>query len=201
MAFNISQFRTNGLKKGGARPSLFEVDIFTPFSSVNSSRTSVLVQAASIPPALIRSFPVYYFGRPIKLAGERDFPDWEVEVMNDEDFALRKMFENWSNKINALVSNRQSEDMLENGYKSTAIVRQFGQGNQVIASYNFDGLWPSSIGPMRLNWQDGNSIQTYSVTFSYDWWEPGESDQTNEDDYSPVIAPDGVSSTYLTNRG
>lgn len=197
MAFNISQFRSNGLKRGGARPSFFEVDIFTPFSSTNAARTSVLVQAASIPPANIRSFPAYYFGRPIKLAGERDFPDWDVEIMNDEDFALRKMFENWSNRINALVSNRQSPDMLENGYKSSAIVRQYGQGNDILASYNFEGLWPTSVGPIRLNWQDGNSIETYTVTFSYDWWEPGDADQSTEDDYSGTISPDGISSTFL----
>lgn len=198
MSFNIQSFISNGLINGGARPSLFEVSIFTPFTSDNESRTNFLVSATEIPTSPIQQIPVYYFGRPIKVAGNRDFPNWGVEVMNDEDFALRIMFENWSNKINALISNRTSSDVLDNGYKSSGVVYQKGQDGSTLRTYNISGIWPTVVSPIRLNWRDGNSIETYNVDFSVDYWEPVG--VGNSDDYSGTIVPDGISS-IITNRG
>lgn len=196
MPFNISNFITQGLVYGGARPSLFDVSIFTPWNSTNSSKTQFLVSGTEIPPSVIRAFPQYYFGRAIKFAGERDFPDWTVEVLNDEDFALRTMFENWSNKINALVSNRQSPDVANVGYKSSASVVQYGQDGSSIASYDIQGIFPTVVSPIRLSWHQGNEIETYTVTFSLDFWEPGQSTNSNADNYSGIISPDGAAATY-----
>ena len=193
--FNISEFISNGLIGGGARPSNFQVSIFTPFTSTNESRTNFLVSASELPSSPIEQIPVHYFGRQIKLAGNRTFPNWTVEVMNDEDFALKIMFENWSNRINALISNRQSPDVLDNGYKSSGIVTQLGQDGSVLREYNIQGIWPTVISPIRLNWADGNSIETYQVEFSVDYWEPTSSG--NPDDYTGTLTPDGVSSTFV----
>ena len=193
--FNISEFISNGLIGGGARPSSFQVSIFTPFTSTNESRTNFLVSASELPSSPIEQIPVHYFGRQIKLAGNRTFPNWAVEVMNDEDFALKIMFENWSNRINALISNRQSPDVLDNGYKSSGIVTQLGQDGSVLREYNIQGIWPTVISPIRLNWADGNSIETYQVEFSVDYWEPTSSG--NPDDYTGTLSPDGVSSTFV----
>lgn len=194
MTFNISEFVSNGLVHGGARPSLFDVTIFTPFGSPTESRASMLVHASELPSSPIQQVPAYYFGRAIKLAGNRDFDDWEVEVLNDEDFALRIMFENWSNKINALVSNRQSDDSISNGYKSNGLVRQYKQDKTVAREYELVGIWPRQISPIRLDWERGNAIETYSVRFSMDWWIPASTgSNSSSDDYSGTLASDGVS--------
>lgn len=194
MTFNISEFVSNGLVYGGARPSLFDVTIFTPFGSSAEPRVSMLVHASELPASPIQQVPAYYFGRAIKLAGNRDFDDWEVEVLNDEDFALRIMFENWSNKINALVSNRQSDDSISNGYKSNGLVRQYKQDKTVAREYELVGIWPSRISPIRLDWERGNAIETYSVRFSVDWWIPASTgSNSSPDDYSGTLASDGVS--------
>jgi hypothetical protein len=195
LSFNIQEFISNGLIEGGARPSLFRVSVFTPFASSNENRTNFLISATEIPASPVEQIPVYYFGREIKLAGNRTFPNWTVEVMNDEDFALRIMFENWSNRINALISNRQSEDVLNNNYKSTAIVSQLGKDRSILREYNLQGIWPTVISPIRLSWQDGNAIETYTVEFSIDYWEP--IGVGNSDDYSGIISPDGISSTFV----
>jgi hypothetical protein len=195
MAFNIQEFISNGLIGGGARPSNFKVSIFTPFASSNESRTNFLISATEIPSSPVAQIPVYYFGRAIKLAGNREFPNWTVEVLNDEDFALKIMFENWSNRMNALISNRSSEDALDNGYKSSGIVAQLGQDGSTLREYNLQGIWPTQISPIRLSWQDGNAIETYTVEFSVDYWEP--IGVGNSDDYSGSISPDGVSSTFV----
>lgn len=186
MVFNINDFKAKGLINGGARPSQFEVNIFVPFSNADE-RLRFLCRAASSPPSIMDDVPVFYFGRAIKMAGDRTFPDWEITVMNDEDFALRRMFENWSNKINALVGNRMSQDVYPTGYKVDGTVKQYGKSGAVIAQYDFQGLWPKVVDGMPLDWAQQNQIQEFNVTLAYDVWVPGDigTSATISDAYDP----------------
>jgi hypothetical protein len=189
MAFNVNNFRANGLKLGGARPSLFEVTI-TPPAGVGApggvQRIPFLVRAAQLPAMTVDPVEVPYFGRKIKLAGDRTFADWTVTVMNDEDFQLRSLFENWSNKINSIVGNVGSTP--PNAYKTTAAVSQFGRTagsatgpGPLIRQYTFNGLFPTNIDAIALDWDTTNTIETFDVTFSYDWWEPANGLTTDSD--------------------
>lgn len=192
MAFNIQDFKANGLQLGGARPNQFEVDIFFPFQASNTDRLKFLARAASVPPSVIDEIPVYYFGRPTKLAGDRTFPDWELTIYNDEDFAMRLLFENWSNRINTLISNRMSSDVYPTGYKVDGEVRQFGKDGAIIKTYQFQGLWPKIVDTMPLDWSAQNQIQEFNVTLAYDLWIPG--DDTGQaslaGNYSPTLSDD-----------
>lgn len=185
MPFNVSTFKSEGLQLGGARPSLFEVVIPNLPSGVGAgtapSQLTFLARAAQIPAMTVDPVEVPYFGRKIKLAGDRTFADWTITVMNDEDFAIRGMFENWSNKLNALVSNRQSVGFRPEDYKVDAFVKQYGKAGRdsvysieggVIRSYKFVGIFPTTIDAIALDWDNTNAIQTFDVTFSYDYWEP-----------------------------
>jgi hypothetical protein len=96
MAFNISDFRGQ-LEFGGARPSLFEVQIFNPANTTGDLKTPFLVRAAQLPGSTVGTVPVSYFGRQIKLAGNRTFADWTVTIINDEDFLIRNALEEWNN--------------------------------------------------------------------------------------------------------
>jgi hypothetical protein len=176
MPFNIDQFRANGLTGGGARPSLFDVEItnFPLITQTASQKFKFTCSASEIPAATIGSIDVAYFGRQIKLAGDRTFADWNVTVQNDEDFDVRAMFENWSNSINQLVANKQLPvGAGNNGYKSAdAIIRQYGRSgsDNILRSYKMVGIFPTNIGNMALDWDSTNRIQTFDVTFSYDFW-------------------------------
>lgn len=176
MAFNINNFRSQGLVAGGARPSLFEVNMTFPTGvGLPNREQSVpfLVRAAQIPAATIDPIEVPYFGRKIKFAGDRTFADWTVTVMNDEDFKLRGAFENWSNKINSLVGNIAAlPPNIANGYKASATVIQYGRDGNKLREYYFDGIFPTTIDAIALDWDNTNAIETFDVTFSYDWWEP-----------------------------
>lgn len=176
MAFNINNFRAQGLVGGGARPSLFEVTMTIPSaigSSTAGQRIPFLVRAAQLPAASVDPVEVPYFGRKIKLAGDRTFADWTVTVMNDEDFQLRSVFESWSNKINSLVGNvAELTPSTSNGYKTDASVMQYGRDGNIIRAYNFSGIFPTTIDAIALDWDNTNTIETFDVTFSYDWWEP-----------------------------
>ncbi len=183
MAFNINQFVTNGLKFGGARPTLFNVDITFPNSIPGVSNEAVsklqfLCRASSVPASSIASVPVPYFGRQVKVAGDRTFSDWSVTIMNDEDYIVRNSFEAWHNSINSIIANRRANNAIGEsaiqggGYKGTATVNQFSKDGKKIKTYIFANIFPISVDEMALDWDATNTIQTFGVTFAYDWWIP-----------------------------
>ena len=173
MAFNINEFKSRGLTKGGVRPSLFQVQINPNIGedAVALDKFVFTCRASEVPAATVDSINVPYFGRQVKLAGDRTFADWSVTVMNDEDYLVRNMFEDWSNKINQLVGNVKL--LAGNSYKNTdALVTQFSKDGSVIRAYNFVGIFPVQVSNMALDWDNTNAIQTFDVTFAYDYWVP-----------------------------
>jgi hypothetical protein len=192
MAFNVSSFRANGLRQGGARPTQFEVYIFPPFGTNAAKNIQFLCRATQIPPAPLDSIPVPYFGRKIKIAGDRDFPDWTVTILNDEAFDVRVMLESWSNRMNFMVSNTMDETMFPLNYKSTAKVFQYGKTGNVIRAYDFIGIFPTNIDAIPLDWDQTNTIEQFDVTFAYDYWIPDPSFVTTPDDFTGVSADDGI---------
>lgn len=183
MTFNINAFRSDGLKFDGARPTLFEVLVNFPALASNgtaeSSRLRFLAQAASLPESTIDRIEVPYFGRTIKVEGNRTFQDWEIEVINDEDFAIRAAFEAWMNGMNTHISNRKNTAFSGLNYKATATVFQLSKESETsdaesaIRAYTFSGLFPTQVSPIRLNWGATNQIETFAVTMAYDYWVPG----------------------------
>ena len=185
MAFDINNFKAQGLTRGGARPSLFRVELSLPpiLRSLNQNlaKFTYTCRASSIPAATVAPIEVPYFGRKIKLAGDRTFADWSVTIMNDEDFAVRRMFEEWSNVINTYETNYKT--VPTNEYKvADAVVTQFTKAGDAIplGKYTFIGMFPLEISAMDLDWDATNTIQTFNVTFAYDYWIPGFQLNTTE---------------------
>ena len=182
MAFSIEQFKS-ALALGGARPSLFEIQItFNPGNGTITDgllKAPFMIRSASIPASVVGSFPVPYFGRQIKLAGDRVFEDWQVTVINDEDFAVRAAFEEWSKLINSHEPNLASlrpglgtTGASSTGYKATATVKQYSKlGGAPIRAYQFVGIYPTVISDIALGWGDVDQIEEFAVQFSYDYWE------------------------------
>lgn len=190
--FNISAFKANGLRYGGARPSQFTVTLTFPslpeISATASSQLQFVCYAATLPESIIGSVEVPYFGRRIKLAGDRQFPNWSVRVLNDEDFNIKNAFEAWHNAINTIISNRLDERVANitspqnaNSYKTRAIVTQFTKqgpgdidGDGAAKSYTFEGLFPVNIGGIQVGWHLNDQVEEFDVEFAYDWWEPSQ---------------------------
>ena len=170
MAFNFNEIRSQ-LTLGGARGNLFQVTFTNPANSVADIKIPFMVRSAQIPESNLGVIEVPYFGRKIKLAGDRSFGDWSVTIINDEDFLIRNAMEEWSSRINSNQTNLRSfgsaAPLL---YKSTAEVTQFSKTGVPIRSYQFNGIFPTSIASIDLNWGDTDSIEEYGVTFQYDWW-------------------------------
>lgn len=213
MSFNVNDFKSNGLIEQGARPSLFAVRI--PAMPTNTDPTSIkqlefMVTAASLPPFMIDPIEVSYFGRKIKVPGERTFQDWQITIYNDEDFGLRNMFESWSNKINSLVSNRYetSDNNLQDYKVDGMLVFQYGKQGPglgtsvgpagdtgIIRGYEFYGVWPRQVGEIQLDWSRGSQIETFDVILSLDFFTPAV--EYSGDTYN--FDQDGVTASYETN--
>lgn len=171
MAFNINDIRAQ-LAFGGARPSLFQVIITNPRNAVADLKTPFMVQAASIPPSQMGTIEVPYFGRKIKIAGDRTFSEWTTTIINDEDFLVRNALEEWSNDINGLETNvRRIGSPAPSAYKSTATVTQFGKTGVLIRTYQLNGIWPSDIQAIELDWNTTDDIERFTTTWQYDSWE------------------------------
>lgn len=179
MPFNVNQFRTQ-LTGDGARPNLFEVRLnFPSYVQGRSSATlksAFMVKTAQLPGATVGSVPAFYFGREVKIAGNRTFADWTVTVLNDEDFIVRNAMESWIRGINDNETNLRTA-LTTQEYAVDAQVFQYSKvGGTPIKSYKFVGMFPVDITPIDLDWGSNDTIEEFSVTFQYQYWETQDRD-------------------------
>jgi hypothetical protein len=171
LSFNINEIKSQMLFDG-ARPALFQVTLQNPANSVADVKFPFMCEATALPEADVGTVQVPYFGRFIKLAGDRTYPDWQVTVINDEDFLVRNALEEWSNKINSFQGNiRAFGSASPLLYKSQAQVVQFSKTGVPIRTYQYNGIFPIAISNIPLAWSSQNEIERFSVTFAVDYWE------------------------------
>jgi hypothetical protein len=177
MAFSVNEFRSQ-MVGDGARPNLFEVSMpFPAFSAPENAQTKLtfMCKTAQLPGSTLGVVPVQYFGRELKFVGNRTFTDWTISVINDEDFIVRNAFERWMNGINSHNLNvRNPAALAPGGYTVDGDVRQFGKKGDVLKRYKFVGLFPTDITPIDVDWGSNDTIEEFSVTMSYQWWESVE---------------------------
>lgn len=180
MPFNLTDFRSQ-MVGDGARPNLFEV-IIKPatISGAIPENTKFFIKSAQLPGSTIGTVPVFYFGREVKFAGNRTFPEWTVTVINDENFVVRNLFESWMNRINTHAGNvRQSASVsIQNQYVADLEVLQYGKTNpgRELKKYKFVGAFPTDVSAIDLDWGSNDTIEEFTVTFSYQWWESDTTD-------------------------
>ena len=171
MAFNINEMRSQ-LALGGARASLFQVQITNPVNSIADLKAPFMIKAAAIPASSLGLIEVPFFGRKIKVAGDRIFAEWQVTIINDEDFLVRNALEEWSNSINTMEGNvSQAGSASPLLYKSQAEITQFSKTGAPVRVYKLHGIWPSEIGQVDMSWENADQIQEFPCTFQYDWHE------------------------------
>jgi len=174
MAFSVAQFRSQ-MTGDGARPNLFEVSMpFPTFSAPGNAQTKLtfMCKTAQLPGSTVGVVPVQYFGRELKFAGNRTFADWTITVINDEDFIVRNAFERWMNGLNTHRTNlRNATALAPSSYTQDAEVYQYGKIGNRIKTYKFIGMFPNDITPIDVDWGSNDTIEEFSVTLAYQWWE------------------------------
>ena len=174
MAFSVNEFRSQ-MAGDGARPNLFEVSMpFPSFASPANAQTKLtfMCKTAQLPGSTVGVVPVQYFGRELKFVGNRTFADWTISVINDEDFIVRNAFERWMNGINSHNFNvRNPLALAPLGYSVDAEVSQFGKQGNTLKKYRFVGVYPTDITPIDVDWGSNDTIEEFSVTLTYQWWD------------------------------
>ena len=179
MAFDLDSFR-NKMQDGGARPSLFEMEINFPLPGTGSSTDNArfLTKISEIPGSTVGHIIVPYFGRELKVAGDRKFTSLSVTVLNDEAYRLRSRFEQWMDKI---AHHEESRGATALGtYQVDLMLRQLTRGGDNSMSYVFRDAFPTTLGTIALDWSS-EAIEEYTVEFQYQYWTSSTLSQTNID--------------------
>jgi hypothetical protein len=142
---------------GGARPNLFECELFFP-----------------VAPILVP-----FRGRNLKIAGDRTFDPWTITVINDVDFKIRTAFERWMNLINKHEDNSGLVD--PTAYQKDLFVRQLGRSSlsgpgpasdpqlPVLKMYKFHGTFPTNISDIPLSYDSSDTIEEFTVELQVQW--------------------------------
>ena len=178
MAFTIDKFRTTALSAGGARANLFDVTISdidkNLLTAIAVKEFTFACKAANIPAMAVGVVEVPYFGRVVKVPGNKTFDNWSVTIINDEGFLVRNGFEKWVASMGTHKGNVQSaaSTKLASGLYGNAEVVHYGKAGTTskLATYNFVNIFPVSVSEITLGWDANDAVEEFTVEFAYDYW-------------------------------
>ena len=206
-AKSIDQFR--GKFAEMARPNLFQVSIYLPKTQlaplqpvndalVSSTQdndgngttsldelTQFMVKAASFPASTIGVVEVPFRGRQLKIAGDRTYEPWSVTVLNDEGFTIRQQMETWAQTIQEYKINGSSAQNTGE-YMGRAIVDQLSRDGEIIKQATLEGIWPSNISALDLDWGTNDTPEEYTVEFQVQYWLPIKGEETSTTNTPPT---------------
>ena len=155
-----------------ARPNLFKVTINFPLACENATeatrRSTLLTFQGTIPASSIQDIEIQFRGKPYHEAGERIFQPWQCQIYNDVNFTVRGALESW-------VANTRSPDTTDGtalpiDYKSTITVEQLNRAGETTRTYFLYGAYPTEVQDIQLEYSQGQTIEEYGVSFTYDYF-------------------------------
>jgi len=157
----IDEFKSNF--KIGARPTLYRLEV-----QGLPEKLRFVCKIAQLPGRTINIIEVPYAGQTVKLAGDNTFEDLTITFSVDTDFSVKTEIEQWMEMIresNSSVGTTPAE------YKRTGDIIQLDENDDEIAQYKFYGMWPTSLDPVELGFDQKDTIMEQSCTFSIDYWD------------------------------
>ena len=174
---------------GGARPNLFECELYFPQAAIPvdttrsqlTDRSRFLVKAANLPASNVAAINIPFRGRNLKVAGDRTFDIWTITVINDVDFGIRTAFERWMNLINKHEDNAGITN--PTAYQRDMFVRQLGRAGvtgttpssdtqvPVLKQYRFYGTFPTNVSAIDLSYDSTDQIEDFTVDLQVQWFD------------------------------
>ena len=166
------------LQGGGVRPTMFQVEMTYPDAVVADGNLATqegtfLIKAAGIPASNVGNIQVPFRGRKLKVSGDRSYDDWTITVTNDVTFRTRKTFEEWAERIQNHNFVLGSNTLVD--YFGSAIVRQLDRDGNQLRAYRFEGIWPTTVGDIGLDFDSTDQVEYYDVTLCVQYWSAIES--------------------------
>jgi hypothetical protein len=178
----LSDFKS-AMVGGGARPNLFEVSFGSLPANAGTlpEKFVVLCKATNLPASNIASIDVPFRGRIFKVAGDRTYDTWSITVINDTDFAIRKVMEDWMQHIGQYKDASGATD--PKNYMANATVTQLTRvsssmrqtstsGVKDVKQYKFEDIFPTNISAIDLSFDSSDAIEEFTVEFQVNYWYP-----------------------------
>ena len=170
--FNVERFKAE-LTNGGARPNQFAVQLTFP-NYVASRAAAVrkgpfLVTASELPGQTIGLAGVYYRGRLVKMAGDREFAPFNCTILNDSGFTIRNALEQWMNGIENLQN--KTGRLVPAQYQTDMFISQLDRNGVVLKQYKLLGAFPTEVGAVPLDFGTNDQMSSFAVSFQYQSFE------------------------------
>jgi hypothetical protein len=180
---SLSQFKS-AMSGGGARPNLFEVSFGNIPSAAKTlpDKFVMLCKATNLPASNIASIDVPFRGRIFKVAGDRTYDTWSITVINDNDFAIRTVMEDWMQHIGQYKDASGTTD--PSTYMANATVTQLSRDSSSMTQtsttsgvknakqYKFEDIFPTNISAIDLSFDSSDTIEEFTVEFQVNYWHP-----------------------------
>jgi hypothetical protein len=178
----LTDFKT-ALIGGGARANLFEVSMGNLPGSAGTlpDKFVMLCKAANLPASNVGNIDVPFRGRIFKVAGDRTFDTWQITVINDTDFAIRTIMENWMQHIAQYKDASGVTNPTD--YMANATVIQLNRNASTMSAtssagvinakeYRFEDIFPTNISAIDLSFDSSDAIEEFTVEFQVNYWYP-----------------------------
>ena len=168
---NINDFKSR-LRGGGARANQFKVTLpFPGYAAVGgeTSDMAFLCTATSTPASNVAEVAVPFRGRSLYVAGDRTFDTLTTTVLNDTDFKIYRAVERWLNGINNMSDNEGIANPAD--YQVDAFVDHLDRNGTTLKSWTFRGLFPTALPGIALNYGTNDAVETFDVTWRYQYFE------------------------------
>ena len=165
----LSTFKT-ALSLGGARPSLFEIQITASPSGVTIPGDHISkCFTSAIPGLTITPIEKQYFGRTIKMPGEMSFGTLSTTFYNSESYDIRTALESWTDIINDPVSNLGVSGN-PTTFSGEVDLIHYGKDGTKGMTFRFIDCWPSSVDAIDLSYDTTGDMESFAVTWEYDYY-------------------------------
>jgi hypothetical protein len=158
----------------GARSNLFRVTLTGLATTGLDADFTYLCKAAQLPGSTVGVIEVpFAAGRRFKAAGDRTFSDWTTTVINDSNHTIRKALEDLQKTYGTTDYNSTTSKTKTGGTAtdfSSITVDQLNQAGTVVNSYKLVNCWPSDISTIDLSYDSTDTLEEFTVTWSYDYF-------------------------------
>lgn len=148
----------------GARTNLYRVEV-----SFLGEDLEFFCRSAQFPGHSIDKVPVYYQNNKIYVAGDFEFIDWTLTILNDKTFTVRNNLELWADSIKAKYGTYGATNIKD--YMKTAYIYQLDENEDEIRGIKLFHVWPSEISPIEVSYDTQDTFQEYSITLTYAYYE------------------------------
>lgn len=160
----------------GARANKYRLHFHIPQAvpqTADLSTWDTLAVSSSFPEKTIGTIIASNQGRDLRLPGDTSFPEtWEVTLYNTEGHDLRRAILEWMRSTDHFQDNMHSG--VPNEVMTTMAVSQLDSAMNETVRYTFHNVWPSSVGSIELSDETKDTIQQFTVTFTFSDWVVGD---------------------------